>query len=164
MFYDRLLEICTNKGLKITPLVKSCGGSTGSIGNWKNGATPNCDIVIKLAAHLNVSIDYLLTGKDPNTIPFPTPSSNLSQDDTEILDLFHQLPPDKQNVFKAKLEGYVECLSDITAADAEVSPNTRIGRVAAFGSPVKEIPISEENYKSAMQILSKMENEDDDDE
>lgn len=119
MFYDRLLEICNNKGLKITPLVKSCGGSTGSIGNWKNGATPNCDIVIKLAAHLNVSIDYLLTGKEPTAISLPSLSSAqntaLTSDENTLIELFRKLPNDEQHEFIGELRGYVKYMSKSSA-------------------------------------------------
>ena len=64
MFYDNLLAACEKKGVRITPLVAECGGAKGSISNWKKGASPNSDIVLKLAVRLNVSTDYLLTGKE----------------------------------------------------------------------------------------------------
>lgn len=63
MFYDNLKQECEKQGLKITPVVQQCGGKVGSIGGWKNGASPNSDIVMKLAKRLNVSTDYLLFGE-----------------------------------------------------------------------------------------------------
>lgn len=60
MFYDILKKECEKQGLKMTPLIVTCGGSKGSISNWKKGASPNSDIVVKLAHRLNVSTDYLL--------------------------------------------------------------------------------------------------------
>lgn len=64
MFYDNLKRICENQGLKITPVVIECGGSSGSIANWKKGTIPNGEILVKLSKRLNVSIDYLLTGEN----------------------------------------------------------------------------------------------------
>lgn len=64
MFYDNLLAACEKRGVKITPLVAECGGAKGSISNWKKGASPNSDIVLRLAVRLNVSTDYLLTGEE----------------------------------------------------------------------------------------------------
>lgn len=64
MFYDNLKHICENQGLKITPVVIECGGSSGSIANWKKGTIPNGEILVKLSKRLNVSIDYLLTGEN----------------------------------------------------------------------------------------------------
>lgn len=64
MFYDNLKAVCDKKGVKITPIVNECGGAKGSISNWKKGASPNSDIVAKLAVRLNVSTDLLIFGKE----------------------------------------------------------------------------------------------------
>lgn len=64
MFYDNLLAVCQEKGLKITPVVQECGGKSGSISGWKKGAWPSSDLVVRLAARLNVSTDRLLMGQD----------------------------------------------------------------------------------------------------
>lgn len=64
MFYDYLKEICIKNNTTPTQLLKDINVSTGSLGNWKKGALPNSDIIIRIATHLNVSTDYLLLGKD----------------------------------------------------------------------------------------------------
>lgn len=64
MFFDNLKAICDEKNLKVTPLVLECGGTKGILGGWKKGASPNSDIVVKLADRLNVSIDLLLRTPD----------------------------------------------------------------------------------------------------
>lgn len=96
MFYDNLKKICEEKKEKITPLVKECGGSTGSISKWRNGAYPNSDIVIKIAIHLGVSTDYLLLGKDS--------SPELNDEEQECLEVFNRLKPKDRNCFIAKME------------------------------------------------------------
>ncbi len=60
MFYDMLKKECEKQRLKMTPLIVECGGANSSASNWKKGASPNSDIVVKLARRLNVSTDYLL--------------------------------------------------------------------------------------------------------
>lgn len=60
MFYDILKKECEKQHLKMTPLIVECGGANSSAANWKKGASPNSDIVLKLARRLNVSTDYLL--------------------------------------------------------------------------------------------------------
>lgn len=67
MFYDNLKEVCDEKGLKVTPIVAECGGAKGSISNWKKGAMPNSEIVMKLSVRLNVSSDRLLFGTPKST-------------------------------------------------------------------------------------------------
>ena len=67
MFYDILKKECERQHLKMTPLIVECGGANSSAANWKKGASPNSDIVLKLARRLNVSTDYLL-GNTPEQI------------------------------------------------------------------------------------------------
>ena len=86
MFYDILIKLCKEHNVKITPLVVSCGGSRSSPLNWKNGASPNSDIVIKLAEYFGVSTDYLLLGKEPE----------LSNKQQQLLNLFNQLSEENQ--------------------------------------------------------------------
>lgn len=68
MFYDILKKECEKQGIKMTPLIVECGGAKGSVSNWKKGASPNSDIVLKLAQRLGVSTDYLLGNVPPQAI------------------------------------------------------------------------------------------------
>lgn len=102
MFYDNLKAICEKKGLKITPIVAECGGAKGSISNWKNGASPNSDIVAKLAVRLNVSSDMLIFGKERNA------AAGLTEDEKELLGLYNKLSErDRQ-----RLIGMAELLAE----------------------------------------------------
>lgn len=103
LFYDNLKTACESKGLRITPVVAECGGAKGSISNWKKGATPNSDIIMKLSVRLNVSTDYLLFGKEKNS---PT---ELTIDEQELLTYFKQL----DTLNKGKIIGKAELLTEI---------------------------------------------------
>ncbi len=105
MFYDNLKLVCDSKGLKITPIVAECGGAKGSITNWKNGATPNSDIVIRLAARLEVTTDFLLLGSDKCTC---------SEEQEELLSLFNNLSP----VDKGKVIERAEALAELATERA----------------------------------------------
>lgn len=85
MFYDNLINECKRQGLKATPLVVECGGASGSISGWKKGSIPNSEIVLKLAARLNVSCDYLLTGEKSLS------SNDLSDDVCELINIYNEL-------------------------------------------------------------------------
>lgn len=85
VFYDNLKAECDKQGVKVTPLIQECGGSTGTISNWKKGASPNSDIVMKLAVRLNVSTDYLLFGEERKA------QSGLTEKEQTLLDVFRQL-------------------------------------------------------------------------
>ena len=68
MFFDILQNRCTEKGIKVTPLLLNLGLSKGNISKWKNGTLPNGEILIKIADYLDCSVDYLLGRTDnPNS-------------------------------------------------------------------------------------------------
>ena len=64
MFYDNLKNACEDKGLKVTPYAQSLGLTSGIVGNWKKGGIPRQEILVQMASDLDVSIDFLLTGKN----------------------------------------------------------------------------------------------------
>lgn len=101
MFYNNLKAICDKKGLKVTPTVLSCGGSKGSLTAWKNGASPNSDIVINLSVLLNVPTDLLLLGEERN-IP-------LTDDEQKLIEHYNRLPPEE----KIKLVARAEAIADV---------------------------------------------------
>lgn len=103
MFYDYLKSICDSKGIKITPLVAECGGAKGSISNWKKGASPNSDIVAKLAVRLNVSTDTLIFGKE---------SSRYTPDEEELLSHYRAV----NDIKKAQIRERAAVLAELEAA------------------------------------------------
>jgi len=109
MFYDNLKAICEEQGLKITPVVLECGGTKGMLGGWKNGASPNSDIIMRLSDRLNVSTDALLFGKD-----YPVRPAITDEDEKALLESFRCLSDKEQ----AKLLGRAELLAEQTMAKA----------------------------------------------
>ena len=100
MFYDQLIKLCNERGIKPTPLVKSLGMSTGSIKNWKDGTLPNGEALMRFSEFFDVSIDYLVYGKNKE--------KEISAEDIEWLDLIHKLPNDAQAEFRAEMKGYLK--------------------------------------------------------
>lgn len=97
MFYDNLKTVCDEKGLKITPIVNECGGAKGSISNWKKGASPNSEIVARLAVRLNVSTDLLIFGQEKSSL-----TNQLTADEQELIDVFKKLSPKSQGQVKER--------------------------------------------------------------
>ena len=60
--YQRLLD---KKGLKNADVARATGISNMTLSDWKRGkSVPKSDKMRKIAEYLNVSVDYLMTGKD----------------------------------------------------------------------------------------------------
>lgn len=111
MFYDTLINLCNKYNVKITPLVVSLGGSSSSPASWKKGASPNSDIVIKLAEYFNVSTDYLL---DVN--------NSSSQDETELLNTYRNLT----NNGKKQVIDFINKVADMETSNEFFIPTVKL--------------------------------------
>lgn len=69
MFYERLRNVCDSKGITVTSLLKSLNISTSKGTAWKNGSSPNGEIVKQIASYLDVSTDYLLGNEQKENAP-----------------------------------------------------------------------------------------------
>lgn len=65
MYYENFKKLCESKGVKPADVSKATGIATATLSNWKNGVyVPKQDKLQLVADYFNVSIDYLLTGKE----------------------------------------------------------------------------------------------------
>jgi transcriptional regulator with XRE-family HTH domain len=60
---DRIRELAKKKGLSLPKLEEELGFGNGTIVKWDK-AKPNIDKLKKVADYLDVSIDYLVDGKE----------------------------------------------------------------------------------------------------
>lgn len=60
---ERVKTICKERKIPISKLESDCGFSNGYIGQLRKGVFPD-DRILKIAEYLNVSVDYLMTGKE----------------------------------------------------------------------------------------------------
>lgn len=64
--YERIETLRKSVGISQGRLEKELGFSNGSISKWKN-STPTPDRLQKLADYFNVSLEYLMTGKEKDS-------------------------------------------------------------------------------------------------
>ena len=92
--YERLLDLCAENNLKITPLCLEITGFRGNLDTWKKGNIRN-DYLIKLSEKFNVSTDYLLCKTDDPTPPdkknSPAHDAELSEDIKKLLEITKDL-------------------------------------------------------------------------
>lgn len=60
---DRIKELCKNNGISANKLEKNLGFAAGYISKLDK-STPNAKNIKMIADYFNVSVDYLMTGKD----------------------------------------------------------------------------------------------------
>ncbi len=67
-FGKRLEKAMKDAKLTNTEITNSLNLNKNAIGNYKNGQIPNAAIIVELSNFLGISIDYLLTGKNPKDL------------------------------------------------------------------------------------------------
>lgn len=68
MFYDRLISLCNDKGVKPSPLLRSLGYSATNLKKWQEGGTVNSDILERLAEHFEVPVQYFFVNESENEV------------------------------------------------------------------------------------------------
>ena len=96
---ENLLKIMNLKGITAYQLEKDVGINQTTFYNWKKGKQPPADKLHKIITYLEVT---------PNEIfGYPT-APVLTENETELLNLFKQLPEREQIKFIARLEDKIE--------------------------------------------------------
>lgn len=67
-FFERLLDRLEEMNLIRADLCRALGISEGTVRNWKKGVMPAADTALKIAQYLDVSLEYLITGKENQEI------------------------------------------------------------------------------------------------
>lgn len=96
MKYWKFKEICDQKGVKVSDVVKNTGIAYSTISNWKAGNyTPKIDKLQKIADYLGVELYDLWDVEGVWDSPSKAPA--FTDMELEILDLFRGIPEDKQD-------------------------------------------------------------------
>lgn len=66
-FYNTFLTLCANKNVAPTKAATDMNISTPAVTKWKKGSMPNDVTLMKIANYFDVSMEYLKTGKEPET-------------------------------------------------------------------------------------------------
>ena len=104
MFWKNFYTLCQKNKISANAVCAKLGLSTAAATHWKNGAIPKGDILLKLAQYFNVTIDYLLTGKEPQN----QSETDLTDDEIELLSTYRQLPQKGKTMARAYIYNYLE--------------------------------------------------------
>lgn len=94
---ERILMILEQKNKRMVDLTRYLNLNTSTTSNWKTKVrNPPSEYIYPICEFLEVSTEYLLTGKETKKEPS---SPQLNEDESELLNLFQQL--DKRGKTKA---------------------------------------------------------------
>lgn len=108
---ERVLKILEQKGLKQSDLALYLGTKPSTVNGWKNeNRNPSCEYILPICEFLGITTDYLLTGKEPNNT-----NDKLSDDETNLIELYRKLPNEDKREFIGELRGYLKHMSKTSA-------------------------------------------------
>lgn len=96
---DNLVNIMASKGISAYQLEKDVGINQTTFYNWKKGKQPPADKLQKIITYLEAS---------PNEVFGYESFDTLTDNDKELLQLFHQLPEREQVKLIGKVEDIIE--------------------------------------------------------
>ena len=114
---ERIKEKCKEQNTSMNALEKLLGFGNGSIRLW-NKKIPGSDKVILVAKQLNVSIDWLLTGKE---------ASDLTQEEKKLVELYRNTNDIGQPLTMKHAEDIQQALPRIDQIQEQKSLNSQIG-------------------------------------
>lgn len=96
MKYWKFKEICDQKGVKVSDVVKNTGIAYATISSWKAGNyTPKIDKLQKIADYLGVELYDLWDVEVVHDAPSKAPAFTIEE--LQLLDLFRTLPDAKRS-------------------------------------------------------------------
>lgn len=100
----RVYDLMEKAEIKPTQLSKELGMSTSTFSDWAKGkGSPSLKAVMQFAEYFDVSLDYLVYGKDHAAPPTSVLEFSNSEEE-ELLKKFRLLPPE----LRQKAVGYIE--------------------------------------------------------
>ncbi len=111
MFYNIFTKLCNENGMSPTAALQKMSISTSKLTAWKNGSSPNGNILILISEFFSVSIDYLLTGKDRTPKEKNEEIHQTDGREQELLRNFRLLPDNQ----KDQLIGRVQLMAEQAA-------------------------------------------------
>lgn len=108
MFWERFYNLCLNVGSKPNPIGKQIGISSATITQWKSGAIPNGESLIKLASYFGCSVDYLLGRVDNEEISV----LKIKDEEIELLKKFNILNGIDQKRILKQIDSFLQDYTD----------------------------------------------------
>ena len=103
MFYEVFTKLCNEKDISPTATLQNLKISTSKLTAWKNGSLPSASVLILLSEYFQVSIDYLLKGKEKNIS-----ENKLTQNENEMLEIFKNFDDREQVKIIGRMEEWLE--------------------------------------------------------
>ncbi|EJL38973.1 SOS response transcriptional repressor, RecA-mediated autopeptidase [Brevibacillus sp. CF112] len=140
---ERIEYLIEKKGLSKNQFAKEVGISTGNLGDWKRGKSmPGANALIAISSFFDVSLDWLMTGKERPT-PKTEPEASAVFFDTkrEVVSQFDRLIKSLDEKDRAFVDRYIELATfhkQYAAATSETIPQPSPSNKVSKMEQIKE--------------------------
>lgn len=115
----RVYALMEKAEIKPTQLAKELGMSTSTFSDWAKGkGSPSLKAVMQFSEYFDVSMDYLVYGKSPETASASILEFS-SSEDVDLLRKFHLLPPELRQKAVGYIEGMVSAMPNPSSEGKE---------------------------------------------
>lgn len=108
---NRIDTILMQTNQRRADLSRGCGVGESTIRAWINGSKPSADALLKVANYLNVTVEYLMTGKGEATTNSP---EHLNFQEQKLLEVFRSLSDNDKNAVLTLANGLLSQYSNTT--------------------------------------------------
>ena len=111
VFWERFCELCAEKGITPTQMVRDAGIAAGSVTKWKNGSIPHGVTRKKIADYFNISEKELFEAsesKEKKPAAISDELWDMIQNDPKaiaLLEMVLKMSPEQRDKFEKFLEG-----------------------------------------------------------
>nr|WP_314465907.1 helix-turn-helix transcriptional regulator [uncultured Clostridium sp.] len=105
---ERVHILLDEKGKKQKDLADFLGTGTSTVHGWKQGnRNPSSEMLLPICEFLDISIEYLLTGEERNTVKRISNNNDLSTDESDLLSYFRELSRSNQRSILVQMENMI---------------------------------------------------------
>lgn len=105
---ERVHTLLEEKGKRQKELADFLGTRASTVNGWKQGnKTPSSELLLPICEFLDISIEYLLTGEERNTVKQISNNNDLSTDETDLLTYFRELSRSNQRAILVQMENTI---------------------------------------------------------
>lgn len=107
--YDRIQDLCKNKGVSGSRMCLDLGMSKSTLSDLKSGRKKglNADTAHKIATYLDVSVGYLL-GEEEKEKPTIPEDDGLTENQKKLMQFAKSVPDDKAEMILRVMKSIVE--------------------------------------------------------
>ena len=131
MFWDRLIELCNQRGISPNFVAKELGITSGTVTSWKKGGVPRDTTMKKIADYFGTSVSYLSGLTDnPDPLAYIFPIEKDPALVARMREIMQDVGESKPSEADMAMEKFAASIQDAVRSVEEKKPPSMLERLA----------------------------------